>query len=288
MSFFSPVPDIPHDTPNLRLVFKKEGEKTVLAESFSRMPFCAFPPFYSDDGGCAYTYVVNPTPGYLAGDRVEIDILLQPHAHAFITAPSATRILKTGPNRAEQTTHIHVADGAILEYIPSYVIPFAGSRFRQRTTIHMEEGSTCLSLDWFSTGRISRGENLAFEEYDNSTMVICKGKPIVFDRFVLRPQDEDYSALGRMESYTVSALLCLVHGGPGLSKSFLEGMRDLFQDKAAVGGLSALSASALTARILGANIPSVQKPLFQLIGFIRKNLLGIVDNSFLYRVVRLL
>jgi len=115
--------------------------------------------------------------------------------------------LKLARTSAEQTTHIHVADGAILEYIPPYVIPFAGSRFRQRATIHMEEGSTCLSLDWFSTGRISRGENLAFEEYENSTMVICGGKPIVFDRFVLRPQDEDYSALGRMESYTVSALL---------------------------------------------------------------------------------
>ncbi len=287
MSFFSTGPDATQrSNADLRLVFKREGETTVLAESFSRMPFRVFPPFHSENGKCAYTYIVNPTPGYLGGDRAEIDILLQPHAHAFITAPSATKILNTGADCAEQTVHIDVADRAILEYIPSYVIPFAGSRFKQRTTIDIEAGSTCIVLDWFSTGRISHGEHFAFDEYDNATMITREGRPLVFDRFVLRPHDEDCSALGRMESYTVSAFLCLIHGGLDFPKSLIEDIRALPWGEDGLGGVTTLAAGGCAVRIVGRSIPAVQKILFRVIGLMRKGLPIIEDDHTLKRVLR--
>ncbi len=287
MSFFSTGPDATQrSNADLRLVFKRERGKTVLSESFSRMPFRVFPPFYSGNGRCAYTYIVNPTPGYLGGDRSQIDILLEPHSHAFITSPSATKILNTGHDRAEQTTHISVADGAILEYIPSYVIPFAGSRFRQRTTINIEAGSTCIVLDWFSTGRIGYGEHFAFDEYDNATMIVCGGRPLVFDRFVLRPHDEDCSALGRMESYTVSAFLCLIRVSPNLPKFPLDDIRALQCGEDALCGVSTLAAGGLAVRIMGRNIPAVQKVLFRVIGLIRRGLWAVEDDHTLQRVLR--
>jgi urease accessory protein len=272
-------------TPNLRLVFKKEGGRTILAESFSRMPFHVFPPFYSQNHGAAYTYIVNPTPGFLGGDRAESTIILQPGSHAFITAPSATKVLNTGPDHAEQTTHLHIADKAILEYVPPYVIPFAGARFRQKTMVEMEKTSSCLVVDWFSTGRVDRGESLAFKEYDNSTIVVCNEKPIIFDRFVLRPMDEDYSVSGLLESYTVSAFLYFIHDGSHLPKPLLPGIRGLMQDGDVIAGVSTLDASGLVARVMGRNVPSVQKVLIRVIRFIRRSVLGIEDGRILDRLL---
>ena len=200
-------------------------------------------------------------------------------SHAFITAPSATKILKTGRDHAEQTTRIHVADKAVLEYVPPYVIPFAGARFTQKTIVEMEKTSSCLVLDWFSTGRVSRGENLAFEEYDNSTIVRCNEEPIIFDRFVLRPADEDYRVSGRLESYTVSAFLCFIHNGPHLPKLLLPGIRDLIQGGDVLAGASTIETNGLVVRVMGGNVPSVQKVLVRVIRFIRRSLLGIEDHS---------
>lgn len=267
------------DEPNLRLVFRKEGGRTILAESFSRMPFHVFPPFYSQSNGAAYTYIVNPTPGFLGGDRAALEIILKQGSHAFITAPSATKILNTGRDRAEQTTCIHVADNAVLEYVPPYVIPFAGARFTQKTIVEMEKTSSCLVLDWFSTGRVSRGENLTFDEYDGSTIVRCNEEPIIFDRFVLRPADEDYQVSGRLESYTVSAFLCFIHNGPYLPKLLLPGIRDLMQDGDVLAGASTIETNGLVVRVMGGNVPSVQKVLVRIIRFIRRSLLGIEDHS---------
>jgi urease accessory protein len=273
------------ETANLRLLFKKEGGRTILAESFSRMPFHAFPPFYSQNHGAAYTYIVNPTPGFLGGDRAELEIILQPGSHAFVTAPSATKILNTGRDHAEQTTRIHIAEKAVLEYVPPYVIPFAGSRFTQKTIVEMEKTSRCLVLDWFSTGRVSRGESLAFEEYDNSTIVMCDERPFIFDRFALRPTDEDYPVSGRLESYTVSAFLYFVGDGSHLPKPLLEGIRDLMQDGDVLAGASTIETSGLVVRVMGKNVPSVQKVLVRIIRFIRKSVLETADDRILNRLL---
>ncbi len=272
-------------TPNLRLVFAKEGGGTILAESFSRMPFHVFPPFHEQDDGCAYTYVVNPTPGFLGGDRADLEIILRPGSHAFITAPSATKILNTGRDRAEQTVRIHIADKAVLEYVPPYVIPFAGSRFRQNTRVQMEKTSRCLLVDWFSTGRVSRGESLAFEEYDNSTVVACDGEPIIFDRFVLLPADEDYSVSGRLESYTLSACLYFINGGSPLPKPLMESIRGLARDGDVLAGVSTLDTDGLVMRIMGRNVPSVQKVLVRVIGLIRRSVLDIENDRILDRLL---
>ncbi len=272
-------------TPDLRLLFTEESGKSVLAESFSRMPFRVFPPFSSPASGAAYTYIVNPTPGFLGGDRAKIEILLEPGAHAVIAGPSATKILHTSPDRAEQTTNIHLADGAILEYLPSYVIPFAGARFTQRTVVHIESTSTCLLLDWFSTGRTSRGERLAFESYDNATIVMCGERPVICERLLLEPANEAYGVPCRLESYAVSASLYLIHGCSPLSRHLLDDVRDVLGRSAALAGASDLDGNGMVIKVLGATAPSVQNALIPAIGLLRKNLFGIDDDPIFNRLV---
>jgi urease accessory protein len=229
--------------------------------------------------------MVTSTPGFLGGDRVRVDVALGPQAHAFVTGPAALKILGTGLDYAEQTTYIHVGDGAVLEYLPPYVIPFAGSRYRQKTMVHMGKGASCLILDWFATGRVRRGESLLFNEYDNTTIVLSAGEPIVYDRFVLRPGKDEYRAVGRLESHTVSACLYLIHDGSKKAKAVVEAVADTLFDDTILAGTSPIDAGGLVVRVLGQAVPPVQKALVRVIAIIRKLLFATEDEGLFERLI---
>ena len=284
MSFFF-TSDISVGNPDLRMIFERRTERTVLTESFSGMPFRTFPPFYARGHGCAYVYVVNPTPGFLGGDRVQVEIELGQGAHAFVTAPSATKVLMAGGDYAEQTTHIRVADGAILEYVPSYVIPFAGARYRQRTLVRMEATSSCLVLDWFATGRTNRGETLRFEEYDNLMVLLSGDEPVVYERFVLHPKEEEYAVLGRLESHTVSASLYLMHSRPDLSKILEERMGEALGEQGVLSGVSTIGSGGLAVRVMGHAMPPVQKSVANAIRLIRRMVFGVDHDEIVDRLL---
>jgi urease accessory protein len=283
--FFSLISKEPRDQPNLCLVFRSDGDRTILAESFSRMPFRSLPPFYDRNHRCAYAYVVNPTPGFLGGDRVRVEVVVGSEAHAFITAPSALKILGTGPDYAEQTTHIRVEDEAAVEYLPPYVIPFAGSRYRQKTIVHIGKRSSCLILDWFSSGRVRRGESLLFDEYDSATIIVSGNGPVVYDRFALRPASEEYRALGRLESHTVSACLYLIHDRSDVPKAVLGAITDALFDETILAGVSVIDAGGVVVRVMGPAIPAVQKTLIRVIGTIRRMLLAVDDEELFGRLL---
>ncbi len=272
------------DGPDLRLVFERQREDTVLAESFSRMPFRVMPAFYAGSGRCAYVYVVNPAPGLLGGDDVQVEIELGPGAHAFISGPSATKILKGDGSPAVQATHVTLAQGATLEFVPPYVIPFAGASYVQKTVVRMEETSTCLLLDWFTTGRISRGESLAFDAYDSLTEIYSGGGAVVRDRFVLRPKEEDYRALGRLESYDVSASMYLVHNRPEVSQVLVQSVREAADDAALLCGASAVDPGRIVVRMMGRSVPPVQRAVAGVLGIVRRTLLGIEDEELFDRL----
>lgn len=282
------IPDEFRDRPDLRLLFKREGQRTVLAESFARMPFRSFPAFYAGDHRCAYAYMVTSTPGFLGGDRVGVDLAVGPEAHAFVTGPSALKILRTGLDHAEQTTQIRIGDGAVLEYLPPYVIPFTGSRYRQKTTVRMERGASCLILDWFSTGRVRRGESLSFDEYDNATTILSADEPLVHDRFVLRPGNEEYGTPGRLESHTVSACLYLIHGSSDIPKALARAVSDTLLDDTILAGASTIDGGGLVVRVMGHTVPPVQKALVRVIGMVRRTLFSADDEGLVKRLLGVL
>jgi urease accessory protein len=259
----------------LALAFSREGDKTVLRDSFATIPMHAFPPFYPDDTGCAHLYIVNPTSGLVGGDRIESEITLEENAHAFITSPTATKVYRSTGEYSESTVDISLKRKAVLEYFPRHVIPFAGSMYRQNTRISMEAGSMLFFLEGFTTGRTVRHEHLGFREYISSTEIAYCGTPVVTDRFILDPEMEDYGALGFLESYTVSAALYIIFDEPSLVKglvSLIEGRLSVREDIS--GGVSALPSNGVGARLLGNNVYSLEKTAFDIFSVSREELLG--------------
>jgi urease accessory protein len=270
----------------LHLRFEKKERRTVLSDSFSKMPMRAFSPFYPDETGCAYTYLVNPTGGLVGGDRIEIEIAIQEHAHAFVTTPSATKIYRSLGPLASQELQVILKKQSILEYIPQYIIPFAQSRYFQKTKIRMEENSRAMLLDFLTTGRLARGEHLQFIEYRSYTEVEYCGELILTDRFSVKPLTTDYGSLGFWESFSAAAVLYIIFDNPPLEAPLIDGLRQIIQEmKKVAGGVSLLPSKGVIVRLLGNSTSFIEKTVFQLWSVARKQILGLESYAPMARLV---
>lgn len=270
----------------LGLCFTRKCCKTILSDSFSTIPMCAFQPFYLDDSGCAYSYIVNPTSGLVGGDKIEIKITIEDNAHAFITTPSATKVYKSSGSSSEQDIEISVKKGGILEYLPGYVIPFADSLYSQKTKVYMEKSSTAFIIDSFATGRSARGEHLSFKEYRSRTEIIYCDEPVVTERIYLSPDAEDYNSLGFLESYTASAVLYLIFDDLSLQGRLIADIKALLNESDdIIGGVSALPSKGIIVRFLSKGIIPLTKAVYSIFPIFRKKILGIDAPSSLNRFI---
>lgn len=255
----------------LDLVFGEKDGKTFLRDSYATMPMHCLPPLYPDSTGWAYSYLVNPTGGFVGGDRVEIDITLCEKSRLFLTTQSATRVYRSIGPYAEQRVNIHVREGAAIEYLPGYVIPFAGSLYRQSTTIRMEKNATALIADSFTTGRLAMGEHLRFGDYASSLEIEYDGLPLVIDKFSLRPADIDLAAFGFFESRRIVSTIYLIFDGAEKEDKLLEALRAAIDGcEGVLGGVSFLWSRGIAIRLLGAGARHVEKATARIRPLVRR------------------
>jgi urease accessory protein len=107
--------------------------------------------------------------GLVAGDRIVIDLVLDPNTHLVLLTQGSTKIFKTP--RADlvsgQSMTARIGDGAALLYLPDPVQPFAESAFEQSQVYSLDAAGTaslCI-CDWVSCGRAARGEWWDFRQY---------------------------------------------------------------------------------------------------------------------------
>ena len=270
----------------LHLEFEKRKGRTILSESYSKSPMHVFQPFYPDDTGCAYTHVFNAAGGLVCGDRIEIHITLNENSHVLATTPSATKIYRSSGGSASQETEITVRKGGVFEYLPSYVIPFANSLYRQKTKLTMEEDTTAFLIDFFTTGRLARGEHLQFDQYSSIMEVDHCGEPILFEKATLIPLDTDYGGIGFLESFAAAASVYLIFDNPRIEKNLLNILRAGVGDLSGVlGGVSTLPSKGVIVRLLGNGTRSIERALIEIWSVAREHILGRKSFSQLRRVV---
>lgn len=255
----------------LRLVFGERDGRTFLRDAYAAMPMHFLPPLYPDDTGWAYAYLVNPTGGFVGGDKVEMEIRLCGHSHLFLTTQSATRVYRSTGAAAVQDIGIRIEEGAVLEYLPGYVIPFAGSLFRQKTTVRVGKNATAFIADSFTTGRLAMGEHLSFTEFSSRMEIEYDGLPLVFDRFILKPDDTDYAAPGLLESCCVCSTLYLIFRDGHKEQGLIASLRDTVANAEGVmGGVSTLCSNGIVIRLLGSGVRYVEKAVSRLWSLARK------------------
>ncbi len=153
---------------------------------------------YPDGSGMPEVQITNPSGGILGGDNLEMEVSLAAGSSATVLTQAAGKAYRGV--QAEQRAAFHLA-GALLEYLPHHLIPYAGSAYRQETTFHLAKGATLITLDAYSAGRVARGERFAFERLRARLEILLDAIPEAIDGFDLAGDVEHFGGY----SYTASA-----------------------------------------------------------------------------------
>src|SRR6266566_6969559 len=122
----------------LGFIFDEKTQQSRLNVYAQQPPLKVIRAFPVTDGG-ALVHLHNVSGGVLGGDQLEISVHVGTRAYTQLTSTSATRIYRSQPHlpAATQMAEMVVEEGGLLEYLPDPIIPFAGSRYIQRSRIEL-------------------------------------------------------------------------------------------------------------------------------------------------------
>lgn len=126
--------------------------------------------FRQSDGSC-HTYVLHPPGGVVGGDRLEIAAELRANARALVTTPGASKYYRSAGPFAHQDTHLRVASGAYLEWLPQEAIAFAGTQTRCTTRIELEGDAGLTYWDIVCLGRPAASESFSHGRLEQRTQL---------------------------------------------------------------------------------------------------------------------
>ncbi|MFD7068620.1 urease accessory protein UreD [Streptomyces sp. NPDC059913] len=192
-------PGAPAKVGILDLAFAVRGGRTELVERYQKTPLQIMRPLWIDPAmpGMSYVYLMATGGGVAQADRYRMDFRCGPGTQVHLTTQAATKIFRMEHDYASQRVHITAEDGAYVEYLPDPLIPFADSRFYQRTEATVAPGATVLLGDTVTAGRLARGERHAYRTLATDLRVTRPdGTLLALDTLRLTPGAADGGVLG--------------------------------------------------------------------------------------------
>ncbi|MBB1027623.1 urease accessory protein UreD [Dietzia sp. DQ11-38-2] len=228
---------------DLHFRFGPDG-RTVLADRYQKSPLQVMRPLYVDPGlpHVPVTYLMSTGGGVVGGDRLDIDVELADRSHALITTQAATRIHRMDAGYATQNVTLTLGAGAVCEWVPDPLIPYAGSRFQQTLRATVPEDAVLVVSDVLTAGRVARGERWAVDALVSRVEIARPdGTPVVVDATRMVGGFDDDLVTGGSDA--IGTLFVLA---PGPATDLADPMRAAVDSSAAVrrgevrGGVSTL------------------------------------------------
>ena len=235
----------------LLLELDRRRERTEFARCRFRLPLQVSKPCYLENDGTAFVLLLNPAGGLVGGDDLQTEVVLRKEARACLSTPSATAVYRSLGPPAHHRTEIHLEEGAVLEYFPEHLIPYANSSIRQSVHVQMAPRSTLILNESFAAGRIARGERWQFNEMTSETEVTLAGTPAYISRSKIVPAELRPQALGLAEECNYIGSLAVISdrfSEWGGLHSMLRGALDAVPE--VEGGASLLGRSGCVARTM--------------------------------------
>jgi urease accessory protein len=244
---------------SLQFVYDADRARTRLQVLEQRQPLKVVRGFDLDNAG-ALVHLHNLSGGVLAGDRLSLDVAIGASARVQITSTGATRAYRSPAQGepAEFVARVQVGENALLEYLPDPLIPFAGARYSQRTTVNLSDRAGLFWWETLAPGREARGELFCYDALRLSFEVRANGIPIAIERSHIDPALCPLTSLVRLGSfrYLSSFYICRV-GDPQSTWSDLEKQLLMIADDQTspviLWGLTRLPAHGLVVRALSQN-----------------------------------
>lgn len=234
------------------------GQTRLRHESFSAPIHLSKP---HRGGDTLILNLANPTAGFFEGDRLTVDVRVEPGARLLLTAPSASRVhTMPGGGGAEVRQRFAVAAGGSLEFWPELLIPQRGSAYRQQTTIDLAADAELLFFERLAPGRTAMGEVFAFADLRLDLDLRVAGRLAARERAHLTPGGPAVTALRRRfpSAYYASAYL----SAPALTalSPCWQTLHDRQDDRTWLG-VSALGPSTFVLKIVAADSLALRRAL---------------------------
>ena len=261
----------------IELSLRRSGPRTVVGDAYFRTPLQVMRPYYLDDTGTAYIYLLSPGGGVVGGDRYAITMALEGGARACVTTASATKIYDSAGRMTRQSFDVILQAGAVFEYLPEQIIPFAGSVYRHDMKLSLGEGALAVLAEIVAPGRLARGEAFSYDDYSSGLSVAdSSGRLLVRERTRLQPKNwESGSDLGLLEGYNYLGTLYVLGECCGASEKLADDLHGLVADRQrCIGGATALERGGVVVRLLAEDHETVSRSLHAVWDLVRRRLLG--------------
>ncbi len=163
---------------SLALWFEHQEGRTRLMRRRHVGPPAAQRTFYPENDGSARVHLLHPSRGC----QLEIDCHLAARAQAVLTTSAPVRILRSRQRPSEQLLRVHVAEGALCEYVPAETIVHPGAEGSMRTRAELAADAVYIGWDMVTFARPAANEHAGAGTFWQSVEIVRAGEQIWFER----------------------------------------------------------------------------------------------------------
>ncbi|OWY69516.1 urease accessory protein [cyanobacterium TDX16] len=217
---------------NLDIVYALRNGKTQPISDRVQAPLKVQRPFYPE-GDICHTAILHTAGGIVGGDRLSINLQLQPRSQALVTTTAASKIYRSNGLPARQTVEIQIDEGACLEWLPQETIVFKGANYRQDLRVELAPGASWLGWEITRFGRSARGEKFLQGEWRSHTEVWQQGQPLWIDRQSFPGEEAVLNSPHGLAGHSIVASLTWI--GCEVSPELVTKARELWGQGSGVG-----------------------------------------------------
>ncbi|HEY9848136.1 MAG TPA: urease accessory protein UreD [Leptolyngbyaceae cyanobacterium] len=214
---------------SLQLIFNGDRNQTQLIHNQATAPLKIQRPFYPEGSEVCHSVILHTAGGVVGGDKLSLDLQLQPNAKALITTAAASKIYRSNGLQAKQNIQIKVDPGACLEWFPQETIIFNGAIYRQNLRVELAPEATWLGWEITRFGRTARGEKFLQGEWRSHTEIWQAGNPLWIDRQWLPASEKIINSPHGLAGQPIVASLAYI--GQTVSPELVEKVRMLWPNE---------------------------------------------------------
>ena len=248
----------------LQLRFSRRDDVTRLGARRHFGPLLVQRPFYPEGAPCP-VYVLHPPGGIVAGDRLELDIHLEPGSHALLTMPGASKFYRSIGPTARLAQRFHLGADSTLEWLPQDSIFFAGARASLDSRFTLAPGARLLAWETLCLGRPVMNERFDHGALDSRLHIEMPDDPGLYERLRI-----EGGQLDKLAGHPLLATFCASPADPAL----LEHIRALLDELDNPAGATLLG-SLLVIRLLDHDNQHLQHTLQRLWHVLRPAVIGL-------------
>jgi urease accessory protein len=222
--------------------FAEAGGQTRLSDRYHAYPLKIAKAFPFDHGQLG-VYVMDASPGILAGDEYVMDWKFGDNTQVYITNQSYTKVHParcadddaSGARPSGQQLRLHLGPGSYVEYMPEPLMLYKDAILCSSVDIRLEPGAALIYSDALCPGRTQRGELFQYELYQNRVAVTYGDELIFSSKQRVQPARQKLRAIGAWAGYTHAGSLYVFSDLAELNAVFIDRLREFLDERLQAG-----------------------------------------------------